>query len=185
MGESGEHKTLNKKKVTERSRNDILVLGLDPGSRCTGYGFVRETSGQLILVDAGTIRPGPSKDLAGRLGYIFTGLVSLIEKYRPDEAAVEEVFTAFNSSAALKLGQARGAVLVACTHKHLPVSSYEPTKIKKSLVGVGRADKTQVAFMVGQLLNCKQKWAKDTSDALAVAIAHLNQRKLALQINQC
>ena len=176
---------MNKKKVTERSRNDILVLGLDPGSRCTGYGFVRETSGQLVLVDAGTIRPGPNKDLAQRLGHIFTELVALIEKYGPDEAAVEEVFTAFNSSAALKLGQARGAVLVACAHKHLPVSSYEPTKIKKSLVGVGRADKSQVAFMVGQLLNCKQKWAKDTSDALAVAIAHLNQRKLALQINQC
>lgn len=169
---NGEHRTLSQK-------TDILVLGLDPGSRCTGYGFVGEKSGQLILVEAGTIRPRPNKDLAQRLGDIFTKLVALIDKYCPDEAAVEDVFTAYNSSAALKLGQARGAILVACAHKHLPVSSYEPTMIKKSLVGGGRADKNQVAFMVGQLLNCKPHWAKDASDALAAAITHLNHRKLS------
>lgn len=155
-----------------------IVLGIDPGSRCTGYGIVGEVSGTLSLISAGTIRLDSIDDMSRRLARIFTGMSSLITEFSPHEAAVEEIFTAKNSSSALKLGQARGAVIVACAHKGIPVYSYEPTMVKKSIVGVGRATKDQVAFMVARLLGSRGGWAKDASDALAVAVTHLNQRRV-------
>jgi crossover junction endodeoxyribonuclease RuvC len=156
---------------------DIVVLGLDPGSRCTGYGVVREKSGVLELVATGTIRPPADVDWAARLGHIFQALMDLILKHKPQEAAIENVFVSNNAASALKLGQARGAALVACAVNNLVTAEYEPTMVKKTLVGAGRADKQQVAFMVGQILGCKPTWAVDSSDALAVAICHLNQRR--------
>jgi len=161
------------------SSSGLVILGIDPGSRCTGYGVVRETSGCLELLGTGTIRTNGQDDLSTRLDTIFTRICSLIHEFSPDQAAVEEVFTSKNASSALKLGQARGAVIVACSHQKVPVYSYEPTLVKKSLVGGGRAGKEQVAFMVAQMLGCKPRWAQDASDALAVAIAHLNQRRAA------
>lgn len=155
----------------------LVILGLDPGSRCTGYGLVSECSGVLELIKAGTIRPPLEEDLSTRLGVIFKYLSALISTYTPQEAAVENVFVSCNTSSALKLGQARGAALVACAAQQIPVNSYEPTLVKKTIVGVGRADKKQVAFMVGQLLGKRPNWAQDSSDALAVAICHLNQRR--------
>jgi len=158
---------------------ESIVLGIDPGSRCTGYGIVRENSGTLSLVKAGTIRMDSIDDMSLRLVKIFREISALITDFRPCEAAVEEIFTAKNSSSALKLGQARGAAIVACAHCNIPVYSYEPTMVKKSIVGVGRAAKEQVAFMVVRLLGCKHGWAKDASDALAVAVTHLNQRRMS------
>lgn len=155
------------------------MLGLDPGSRVTGYGLVREVSGQAELIAAGTIRPDVKASMAERLGVIFTKLSQLIERFGPDEAAVESVFTARNAQSALKLGQARGAAMTACAVKGLSLAEYEPSKVKKSLVGTGRAEKSQVAFMVGQVLGQKPNWATDASDALAVAICHLNMRRMA------
>ncbi|WP_291321407.1 crossover junction endodeoxyribonuclease RuvC [Desulfonatronospira sp.] len=163
-----------------KTSGKVVVLGIDPGSRCTGYGVVRETSGCLELLDTGTIRTNGRDDLSMKLDTIFTRICSLIREYSPDQAAVEEVFTSKNASSALKLGQARGAVIVACSHQRVPVYSYEPTLVKKSLVGAGRAGKDQVAFMVAQMLGCRPNWAQDASDALAVAIAHLNQRRAAV-----
>jgi crossover junction endodeoxyribonuclease RuvC len=158
--------------------SDILVLGIDPGSRCTGFGLVREISGRAELVDTGTIRPGQNLPLAQRLATIFSALKELIDKHGPQEAAVENVFLARNSASALKLGQARGAALTACALAGLDVCSYDATVIKKSVVGDGRADKSQVAFMVGRILGRPPTWASDSSDALAAAICHLNQRRL-------
>lgn len=155
----------------------ITVLGLDPGSRCTGYGLVCEESGQLSLIRTGTVRPQADLPLSDRLGAIHAQLSRLITEYCPDEAAVEDVFVSKNTSSALKLGQARGAALVACAGHQLPVFAYEPTLIKKTLVGAGRADKSQVAFMVGQLLGKRPDWSKDSSDALAAAICHVNLRR--------
>ncbi|MFO7817210.1 MAG: crossover junction endodeoxyribonuclease RuvC [Thermodesulfobacteriota bacterium] len=155
-----------------------VVLGLDPGSRCTGVGIIREQSGSLELLFAGTVRPASGLDLSERLGQIFSQTGEIIDRFSPRQAAVEDVFTAYNASSALKLGQARGAVIVACVSRKIPVHSYEPTKVKLSLVGEGRASKDQVAFMVGQLLGKKPDWAQDASDALGVAIAHLNQQRL-------
>ncbi len=156
---------------------DVVVLGIDPGSRCCGYGLVRETSGQLALVDTGTIRPALDTPLSTRLGYIFAAIVRLIETHQPDVASVEDAFFARNAASALKLGQARGAVLTACAYRDIPVHNYTPTMVKKTIVGAGRAEKSQVAFMVAQLLGCREKWPKDASDALAIAICHLNQRR--------
>ncbi len=156
-----------------------IILGIDPGSRCTGYGFICEQSGTLSLVKAGAIRLDSIDDMSLRLAKIFSDLCLLIDEYRPDEAAVEEIFTARNASSALKLGQARGAAIVACSRNNIPVYSYEPTMVKKSIVGAGRAAKEQVAFMVTRLLGCKGGWPRDVSDSLAVAITHLNQRRMA------
>lgn len=157
---------------------DLVVLGLDPGSRITGYGFVRERSGVLELLDAGVVRTGAETDFNRRLGVIYLAIAELIGRHCPVEAAVESVFVAKNAGTALKLGQARGAALAACSVAGLTVYSYAPTLIKKSLVGTGRAEKSQVAFMVGRVLACRETFAVDATDALAAAVCHLNQRRL-------
>lgn len=158
----------------------LVVLGVDPGSRCMGYGLVREASGKLELVEAGTVRPPTNGDIAGRLGEIHRRLAAILAAHRPDEAAVEAVFGAANLSSALKLGQARGAALAAIGGAGVPVFEYEPTRVKKAIVGAGRAEKSQVAFMVERLLGGLPKaLAVDATDALAMAICHLNERRLA------
>ncbi|MFU2208412.1 crossover junction endodeoxyribonuclease RuvC [Solidesulfovibrio sp. C21] len=161
-----------------QSGTELVVLGIDPGSRITGYGFVRERSGVLELVAAGVVRTGAETDFCRRLGIIYTSVAKLIGQHAPVEAAVENVFMSKNAATALKLGQARGAALAACSVAGLPVFSYEPTIIKKSLVGTGRAEKSQVAFMVGRVLACRETFAVDATDALAAAVCHLNQRRL-------
>ena len=116
----------------------ITIIGIDPGSRNTGWGVVREVSGVLQLVDCGVIRPPLDGEFASRLGVIFKEIHRVLGRLKPDEASVEQVFTAKNAATALKLGQARGAAIAACAAYDLPVRDYEPTVIKKSLVGVGR-----------------------------------------------
>jgi crossover junction endodeoxyribonuclease RuvC len=162
----------------------LVVLGLDPGSRCTGFGIVRELSGVVELLETGTIRPPAEAGLSDRLGFIFRALTELIRKHSPDEAALEDVFVSKNTSSALKLGQARGAALTACSVCGLPTSAYSPAFVKKTLVGGGRADKQQVAFMVGRILGRKPTWPMDSSDALAVAICHLNLRRWKSMVNE-
>ncbi len=157
---------------------EIVVLGLDPGSRCTGYGLVREAENKLHLLHTGSIRTKSGSGLSQRLGLIFKQLTRIISEFQPLEAAVEDVFVASNTSSALKLGQARGAAIAACANLDLPVFTYEPNLIKKTLVGAGKADKRQVAFMAGRLLNTDpSQWSLDSSDALAAAICHLNLRR--------
>ncbi len=156
----------------------ITVIGIDPGSRNTGWGVVREISGVLDLVECDVIRPPLTGMFAERLGYIFRELYTLIGRLKPDEAAVEQVFTAHNAATALKLGQARGAAIAALTAHNLPVRDYEPTTIKKALVGIGKAEKAQVGFMVGRILGVKPIWPVDAGDALAVAICHLTSRRI-------
>ena len=155
----------------------VTIIGIDPGSRNTGWGVVREVSGVRQLVDSGVIRPPLDGEFASRLGVIFKEMHRVLGRLKPDEASVEQVFTAKNAATALKLGQARGAAIAACAAYDLPVRDYEPTVIKKSLVGVGRADKEQVSFMVGRVLGVKPDWAVDTGDALAAAICHLTHRR--------
>lgn len=157
--------------MTER-----VVLGVDPGSRCMGYGVVRERSGCLALVEAGTVRP-TEEHVSVRLGLMHARILDLVRLHSPSAVAVENVFFARNPASALKLGQARGAVLAACGLLGVEVFGYEPTLVKKSLVGAGRAEKSQVGFMVGQLLGVKPDWAEDAGDALAVAICHLNRSR--------
>ncbi|BCS87830.1 crossover junction endodeoxyribonuclease RuvC [Pseudodesulfovibrio sediminis] len=161
------------------SEKGLIVLGLDPGTRVTGYGIVREISGQAELIETGTIRTPVKKDMSTRLGVIFDRLQDLIQQHAPAEAAIENVFVSKNPSSALKLGQARGACMAACATNGIPMGEYEPTKVKKNLVGVGNAPKSQVAFMVAHCLGVKKPdWPEDASDALAIAICHLNERRM-------
>lgn len=156
---------------------DVTVIGIDPGSNVTGWGLVREASGVLTLVDCGAIR-ARGAEFPERLSSIYHALCGVLERWKPEEAAVEQVFTAKNAASALKLGQARGVVIAACAAHGLPIRDYAPTLVKKSLVGTGRAEKEQVAFMVAQLLGCKgEHWALDTTDALGVAVCHLTMRR--------
>lgn len=171
----------------------ITVIGIDPGSQRTGWGVVREVSGVLSLVECGVVRAAAGRretapeagdsGFSRRLARIYHELGAVLARHRPDQAAMEQVFTAKNAASALKLGQARGAAVAACAAAGLDVSDYAPTLVKKSLVGTGRAEKEQVAFMVRRLLNVRAeaaaRWPLDASDALAVAICHLGMRRLA------
>lgn len=159
------------------------VIGIDPGSRRAGWGIVRERSGVLELVDCGLIRAESTQEesFSSRLAFIYSELRRQLERHQPREAAIEQVFTAKSASSALKLGQARGVAVAACAASGLEIFDYEPTLVKKSLVGSGRAEKEQVAFMVRRLLNAGgENWSLDTSDALAVAICHLSQRRISM-----
>lgn len=162
---------------------NITVIGIDPGSRNTGWGVVSEVSGVLRFLGCGVIKPPTTGEFSERLAVIFRELRQVITQYQPGEAAVEQVFCGVNAATALKLGQARGVACAACASFELSVKDYEPTVIKKTLVGVGRAEKEQVAFMVGRLLGKKPDWQLDASDALAVAITHLTSRRFAMKVN--
>ena len=153
-----------------------IVIGIDPGSQRMGWGVIREKSGVLELVACGIIRPR-AEAFSERLGCIFKELQTVLRQYSPQEAAIENVFTQKNALSALKLGQARGIAVGACAALDIPVIDYEPTLIKKSLTGNGRAEKSQVSFMVGRLLGVKETWGEDAGDALAAAICHLNMRR--------
>jgi crossover junction endodeoxyribonuclease RuvC len=153
------------------------AIGIDPGSLKMGWGVVRETSGVLELLGCGVIKPG-QKEFSERLGLLFKELQKVLGQYRPDEAAIENVFSQKNALTALKLGQARGVAVGACASLDIPVCDYEPALVKKSLTGNGRAEKNQVSFMVARLLGVKENWGEDAGDALAAAICHLNMCRL-------
>ena len=159
----------------------MKIIGIDPGSSVTGWGIIEEKSGVLALVDCGVIRAKAKSAgdvFAARLAFIFRELHAVIGYYHPDEAAIEQAFTAKNPTSALKLGQARGVAVAACASYNIAVYDYEPTLMKKSIVGTGRADKEQVSFMVGKILNIKTANFKlDTTDALGIALCHSSMRK--------
>jgi crossover junction endodeoxyribonuclease RuvC len=154
------------------------ILGLDPGSLRTGFGIIDCERGTLRIVAQGCIATsgGP---LADRLRIIHARVVELITLHAPHEVAVERVFLSKNADSALKLGQARGAALAAVPVS-LGVHEYAPRAIKLAVVGVGGAEKTQVAHMVKQLLRVDLKLAADAADALAVAICHAHTRRLEM-----
>lgn len=160
----------------------MTVIGIDPGSQRTGWGLVNEESGCLRLLDCGIVRAAGLKSgeatFSERLAFIYHELCMVLKRCRVDAAAIEQVFTAQNPQTALKLGQARGVAVAACASFGLDIFDYEPTIVKKSLVGSGRAEKEQVAFMVKRLLNVREAvWPLDTTDALAVAICHLSRAR--------
>ena len=154
----------------------MRLIGLDPGLRATGWGVIEVAANRLSHVDHGTIRPPHEGTLAERLAALYRALGRVIEDQRPDEAAVEETFVNRNPASALKLGQARGVVLLAPAEAGLPVAEYPANLVKKSLVGAGHADKRQVAAMVGALLPGTGAVSSDAADALAVAICHAHHR---------
>lgn len=151
-----------------------VIIGIDPGSRKTGYGLIRvQGNASFHLAHGCLVLKGET--LAERLQQIFTGLRELILHYQPQEAAIEQVFMHENPNSALKLGQARGAALVAVS---MPVNEYSARRIKQSIVGYGAASKEQVQQMVKRLLNLQAKLQSDAADALAIALCHAHSRTL-------
>lgn len=154
----------------------IKILGIDPGSRVTGYGII-EVQGDLPrYLISGCIRL-PTGTLAERLGKIFHSLEALILEWQPQEVAIEEVFVHHNVQGALKLGQARGAAMAAISHHALSICGYSAREIKKSVAGYGGADKHQIQCMVKTLLRLTSDLATDAADALAIALCHAQQRR--------
>jgi len=161
----------------------MVILGIDPGSRITGFGVVRVLTKNLEYLDSGTIRV-KSENLQDRLLEIHRGILEIGQKYSIDHAAIEQVFVHFNIQSALKLGQARGAALTALGLLNLSVSEYSARQIKQAVVGYGAAEKAQVQEMVQTLLNLNKPPSQDASDALACAICHSNTLGVAGYLNK-
>lgn len=149
-----------------------IILGIDPGLEHTGWGVIRQQGNGLSFIAGGVITTKPADEIAHRLSVLHQDLTKIISQYQPDEAAVEETFINTNARSSLKLGYARGAILLTLSLAGLQPKEYAATQVKKSLVGAGRAEKGQVAMMVKRLLPTAEFTASDTADALAVAICH-------------
>lgn len=152
----------------------MRILGIDPGTATVGYGLIEENDGQLVVITYGAITTKPKDgDTAHRLQLIYRKLNELIEAYAPDVAAVEELFFGRNITTAIKVGQARGVLLLALANAGIPVAEYSPPKIKESVSGYGNASKQQVQFMVQSILNLEEMpKPDDAADGLAVALTH-------------
>jgi crossover junction endodeoxyribonuclease RuvC len=150
----------------------MRVLGIDPGSRITGYGIIDSLGNRLIHVDNGAIFTDVKKDFPFRLHRIYLELTGIIERYQPETMAVENIFFGKSVQSALKLGQARGAAIVAGVNAGLPVFEYSALQVKQAVVGHGKSAKVQVQQMLKALLNLPEIAQEDASDALAVAVCH-------------
>jgi crossover junction endodeoxyribonuclease RuvC len=150
----------------------MLILGVDPGSRITGYGLVRSTKGKLEYVASGCIRMNTKGEFNDRLKQIFIYLTEIAKEYHPDTAAIEQVFLKNNPNSAIKLGRAQGAAIAALVQFDISVAEYAAREIKKSVVSYGAATKEQVQYMVRTLLNLSGTPQADAADALAIAICH-------------
>ena len=160
----------------------MRLLGLDPGLRNTGWGVIDAEGNRLRWVADGVVRSDQTLTLGERLAQLHRGVLAVIAEWAPEEAVVEETFVNMNPASTLKLGQARGAVMVAASLSGMLVVEYAPTQVKQALVGTGRAAKDQVEMMVRRLLpNCQAKTA-DAADALAIAVCHAHNRGTAMKI---
>ena len=153
-----------------------IILGIDPGSRITGYGLIKEVNRQLVYVDSGCIRTSPTQELSQKLLQIYDGICELMDRFSPDEVAIEQVFMHQNPNSALKLGHARGVAMVAAASHRVKVSEYSAREIKQAVVGYGAAEKAQVSHMVVSLLGLNKSPQSDAADALAIAICHSHMR---------
>ncbi|PLX85830.1 MAG: crossover junction endodeoxyribonuclease RuvC [Desulfuromonas sp.] len=162
----------------------MRILGIDPGSRVTGFGIVEQQGNRLIHVDNGAIFTRSGDALPARLKLIHDGLHQVIATHAPEAMAIEQVFVAKNAMSALKLGHARGAALLVGANNHLPISEYTALQVKNAVVGYGRAAKGQVQQMVRALLNLPEIAQEDASDALAVAICHAHSSGLSNRLEK-
>ncbi|MDD2556771.1 MAG: crossover junction endodeoxyribonuclease RuvC [Desulfuromonadaceae bacterium] len=160
----------------------MRILGIDPGTRITGYGLIDQRGNRLTHVDNGAVYTRSCDELPLRLSQIYRGLLCAIETYKPDALAIEKVFVAKNAGSALKLGQARGTAIVAGVNAGLPVFEYSALQVKSAVVGYGRASKTQVQQMIKALLKLPEIAQEDASDALAIAICHAHSHALARRV---
>ena len=149
-----------------------VILGVDPGSRDTGFGVIREAGPQILHLASGRIHAARSPSLENRLRQIYDGLLDLIQEHQPQAVALEEIFLAANVKTAFTLGQVRGVVLLAAAQAAIPIFHYPPATVKKTVVGYGQATKAQVQLMVAHLLGVKIT-NEHAADALAVGVCHL------------
>ena len=154
----------------------MRVLGIDCGTECTGYGLVElGATNELCCIAFGGIKMSRQAPMAERLCTIFEKLSQIIEQYKPDQVAIEEIFYSVNAKSALKLGQARGVAMLAAAAQRVPVTEYSPLSIKSAVVGYGKAEKEQVQMMVARLLRLEEiPQPADAADALAIAICDLH-----------
>jgi crossover junction endodeoxyribonuclease RuvC len=158
----------------------VIVLGIDPGVANTGYGVVAHDRGRLVALDGGVIETSPTLDAGARLARIHARVGELLDGYRPDAVAVEDLYFGANARSAFAVGQARGVVILAAGQRDIRCSSYTPQQVKSAVCGSGRADKSQVQRMVQTLLSLPELPAPDhAADALAVAICHANRAPMA------
>ena len=157
----------------------MRLIGLDPGLRNTGWGVIEAVGTRLIHVANGVVRSDSAGDIASRLLQLNRGVAEILERFAPDEAAIEETFVNKNPESTLKLGLARGAVILAPASLGIPVTEYAPNRVKKAVVGAGHAAKEQVQMMVRTLLPGSNAIGPDAADALAVAICHAHHAQSA------
>ena len=162
------------------ARHPIRILGIDPGLRRTGWGLIESDGNRLIHVGCGSLETSDRADLGVRLLAIHDGLLAVIEQYRPHEAAVEATFVNTNAAATLKLGQARGIAMLVPAKAGLAVAEYAPNLVKKTIVGNGHGEKTQIRMMIGVLLPKADPQSEDAADALAIAVCHAHHRTSAV-----
>jgi crossover junction endodeoxyribonuclease RuvC len=155
----------------------IRIIGIDPGLRRTGWGIVEIAGNRLGFLGCGSVTTNDKDPLSTRLLTIHDGLMRVLDEFRPDEAAVEQTFVNKNAKATLKLGQARGIAMVVPARVGVSVAEYAPNLIKKSIVGAGHGDKTQVRMMIGVLLPRADPGSDDAADALAIAVTHAHHRQ--------
>lgn len=151
----------------------MLVIGIDPGSRATGYGLIEEIGGRLYCREAGVIRLDSGSPLEVRLVTLYEEMTAVFARFKPEAVSVEKIFTAKNSVSALKLGHVRGVILLAAAKNGIPIHEYTPLEIKQSVTGYGRSEKFQVQEMIKTILRLDRKAALDASDALAAAFCHI------------
>ena len=157
----------------------IRIIGIDPGLRRTGWGVIETLGNSLVFIACGTVASDERADLASRLCQLHEGISAVIHAYRPHEAAVEATFVNKDPVSTLKLGQARGIAMLVPAQAGLPVAEYAPNAVKKSVIGVGHADKVQIQMMVKVLLPKADFKGADAADALAIAICHAHNRSAA------
>ena len=162
-----------------------IILGIDPGSRLTGYGVIKKSGRNFIYLGSGCIKAiAAGNELAPRLQTIFAGVSELILQFQPDMFAIEQVFMGVNPGGALKLGQARGAAIVAATNTGLSIAEYSARQIKQAVVGTGAADKAQVQHMVKTILKLPGTPQADAADALCHAHSHDSLSKMSGQVSK-
>lgn len=162
----------------------MRVFGIDPGSLTTGYGVVEKHGTTLVHVDNGLIRPKRDLSFSERLKDIYTEIGHLLDEFKPDVVALEDAFFGKDAKAAMKLGHVRGIAMLAAVSRSIEVAEYLPVHVKKAVTGFGHADKPQVQNVVRAILKLPDVAAEDASDALALAICHLNASAMALAIEK-
>lgn len=166
-------------------KNEMVILGIDPGSKVTGFGVIRENHNRTILVDYGIIKVSSKKPFPMKLKEIYAGITEIIARTKPDELAVEKAFYSKNAKSALVMGEIRGIAILSGAQAEVPITEYSPREIKSSIVGTGAASKMQVQYMVKNILNMKRlPEFEDASDALAIALCHLNKLKTKKRLKE-